>query len=83
MAEEDTESALPFGEFDICDDVGEEEKQIPYEQYGFTDEEFAATLKVLACVAQESEELKLYNEKRMKPLRSALLPFLSDGGENV
>ena len=25
MAEEDTESALPFGEFDICDDVGEEE----------------------------------------------------------
>ena len=78
MAEEETESALPFGDFDICDDGGEEEKQIPYEQYGFTDEEFAATLKVLACVAKESEELKLYNEKRMKPLRSALLPFLSD-----
>ena len=83
MAEEETESALPFGEFDICDDGGEEEKQIPYEQYGFTDEEFAVTLKVLACVAKESAELKLYNEKRMKPLRSALLPFLGDIREKL
>ena len=78
MAEEETESTLPFGAFDICDEGDEEEKQIPYEQYGFTDEEFAVTLKVLACIAKESAELKLYNEKRMKPLRSALLPFLSD-----
>jgi NAD(P)-dependent dehydrogenase (short-subunit alcohol dehydrogenase family) len=58
-----------FNTFDILES---------FDSYGFTKDEFQTTLKVLKCISDESDDLKLYKEKRMKPLRKALVPFLTD-----
>ena len=78
MTEEISNEFLsPFGDIEIVESDEEEVKEIPYTDYGFTSEELETAIKVLKCLAVD-KELKLFNERRVKPLRQALIPLLGE-----